>query len=77
MMSIFKRFKGEQVAALPEVLNATMGRSIEIEQMTIKLLPEDSLLDLESTTLSIVAQVTAILEKVPTFIDFTLMTTVH
>ena len=56
MMSIFKRFKGEKVAALPEVLNVTIGRSIEIEQMTIKLLPEDSLLDLESTTLSIVAQ---------------------
>ncbi len=59
---MFKLFRGKgdgDKPTLPEILKLTIGRTALIDEIALKLIPDDSLLDVPSATLPIVAQGTA------------------
>lgn len=48
--------KADVGPGVPELLNVTIGRSVEIDELAYKLWPEDCLVDISSPVLSVVAQ---------------------
>jgi hypothetical protein len=48
--------KSEAQNELPEVLGVTIGRAVTVDSISVKLLPQDSLIEVPQLTFSIVAQ---------------------
>jgi hypothetical protein len=56
MFGIFKSRKSKQAPAIPTLLNVTIGRAVEVERLAYEFWPDDCLVELDSSTLEIVAQ---------------------